>query len=181
MHNKPTRLTLAIKRSVLCLLIVGLPAAAQDIIRSDKPLQISADDVFVDELASITVYEGNVAIVQGSSLITGDKVVVEVDQADHERYEATGAPAHLEFLQEEEVELVIGRAETMIYTLEQEMVDLIGDAELDRGTDHLAGSRIAYFASTDRATVVADEVGERVRATYYPARRRVPTTGSTSP
>ena len=157
--------------AIACLTLLGLPAAAESIIRSDNPLQISADEVIVDELAAITIYRGSVVIVQGASLITGDEVVADQDDSDNERYQAIGRPAHLEFQPESQTEMVYGQANTMIYTLGKEMVDLIDQAKLDRGSDKLHGSRIAYFASTDRATVMGNDTGRRVRATYHPSLR----------
>jgi hypothetical protein len=67
---------LAVTVAGLCLLLsASLPVRAEKADR-DKPINIEADRVEVDDVKQESVFIGNVQITQGTLIIRGDRVVV---------------------------------------------------------------------------------------------------------
>ena len=165
-------------RRVTCYLLLlaaaAAPAAAQEagIIDPTRPLRIVATEVVADERRAVTTYSGNVRMLQSHASLRGDRVLVHLEGSAGERYQAYGNPARVEYRRDPDAEVLIGHARQMQYDLATERLNLLQDATLDRGEDHLEGDRIAYYVPTDRALVMgAGELGRRIRAIYRPVAR----------
>ena len=160
-----------------CLFLLAafaLPCSAEDagIIDPAKPLRIVAAQVVADERRAVTTYSGNVRMLQSHASLRGDRVLVHLEGSADERYEAYGNPARVEYLRGPNAEVLVGHALEMQYDLATQRLDLLHDATLDRGEDHLEGDRIAYYVPTDRVLVMGTgESGRRIRATYRPVAR----------
>lgn len=155
-------------------LLLPAPSLAAGIIDPSKPLHVVATEVIVDEPAATTVYRGNVTIRQRATLILGDEVIVRRDDPKGESYEVIGQPARVEHRPKGEQKPVVGRSTKMVYWLDEERLQLHGNAQLDRGEDRLRGERIGYVLPTDRAFVESGDGDRRVRAVYDPAERPPP-------
>ena len=68
-------------RTALCLIVAAIaqPAFAERADR-DKPLQIEASRMSIDDAKKIQVLEGDVVLVKGTMVLRADKVVVTEDQ-----------------------------------------------------------------------------------------------------
>src|ERR1035437_5603616 len=61
-----------------CCLLSALPAHAERADR-DKPVNLEADRVTVDDAKQTATFEGNVVLTQGTLTIRGDRVIVQLD------------------------------------------------------------------------------------------------------
>ena len=59
------------KLAIACLALGALPALAEKADR-EKPMQIEADRVSLDDLNKVSVFEGNVVLTQGTLLVRAD-------------------------------------------------------------------------------------------------------------
>ena len=61
--------------SIILILIIGMDARALSTDK-DQPIEIEADRAELDDINNVTVYYGDVIVVQGSIRMTGDKMTV---------------------------------------------------------------------------------------------------------
>src|ERR1700741_2892344 len=79
----------------LCLLVtlaLTLPAAAEKADR-DKPVNLEADRVTIDDAKQLAVFEGNVVLTQGTLQIRGDRMEVRQDKEGFKQGTTWGTPA----------------------------------------------------------------------------------------
>ena len=62
----------------LIFLLLSLPAVAERADR-DKPVELEADTVTVNDAKKTSVYTGDVVLTQGTLVIHGDKLIVRED------------------------------------------------------------------------------------------------------
>ena len=146
------------------------PALPDD---QDKPIQIEADGVEIDDGRQMSIYSGNVEVQQGSMRLWADQVTVNHQESRQpSRIVATGSPARYRQLIEKGGNEVKARARRLEYDASSEELVLIGDAELNQGKDSFKSDRILY----DRAKAVvkggASAQGkQRVRISIDPTGR----------
>ena len=133
------------KLAIACLALGALPALAEKADR-EKPMQIEADRVSLDDLNKVSVFEGNVVLTQGTLLVRADKVSVRQD-ADKTQY-ATAIGRPLSFRQKRDGadEYIEGWAERLEYDGKRNQVELFQKARLKRNNDEIRGDYIFYDA-----------------------------------
>ncbi|MFO1381815.1 MAG: lipopolysaccharide transport periplasmic protein LptA, partial [Chitinivorax sp.] len=129
------------KLAIACLALGALPALAEKADR-EKPMQIEADRVSLDDLNKVSVFEGNVVLTQGTLLVRADKVSVRQD-ADKTQY-ATAIGRPLSFRQKRDGadEYIEGWAERLEYDGKRNQVELFQKARLKRNNDEIRGDYI---------------------------------------
>ena len=130
------------------MLLTGAPALAEKADRS-KPVNIEADSVTVDDLHKVSVYLGNVVLVQGTMTLRADKIVVHQDAAGFNSATAYGNPVSFRQKRDGVDEYIEGFAKRMQYDGKPGTLQLYDDARLKRGADELRGSYISYNANTE--------------------------------
>lgn len=154
---------------------LAMPAAAERADR-DKPINLEADKVTVDDKKQISTFEGNVVLTQGSMRITADRILVRQDKKGIQSATAYGKPATFKQKREGIDEYVEGFAERAEYDGRSEKLELFDNATLKRGQDEVRGSYITYevvseflqvFGSNPQATT-SSKPGGRVRAVFQP-------------
>lgn len=139
----------------------------------DKPVNLEADSVTLDDIKKVSVYEGNVVLSQGTMMLRADRVQVnQNDQGDLGGLQATGRPVAFRQKLDGSEEYIEGFAERIEYNSVTSQLELIGQAQLRRGQDELRGGRISYNASTEFYRVTgqpdAQTATGRVRAVIRP-------------
>lgn len=136
------------KLAIACLALGALPALAEKADR-EKPMQIEADRVSLDDLNKVSVFEGNVVLTQGTLLVRADKVSVRQD-ADKAQY-ATAIGRPLSFRQKRDGadEYIEGWAERLEYDGKRNQVELFQKARLKRNNDEIRGDYIFYDAVSE--------------------------------
>jgi lipopolysaccharide export system protein LptA len=154
---------------LVCLLALALPAHAEKADR-EKPVNVEADSVRVDDVKRVSVYEGHVILTQGTLMITADRIDVRQDEQGLASGEAVGKPAYFRQKMDNSEEYAEGWAQRVEYDSRVEKLKLIGQARLKRGIDELRGQLITYDGMTEYYQAVGSTSAGpgRVRAVIRP-------------
>ena len=162
--------------AVLCALAaLAFPALAEKADRN-KPVNLEADRVTIDDAKQTALFEGNVMLSQGTLQIRGDRMEVHQDKEGFRRGTTWGKPAYFRQKREGYDEYIEGRAERIEYDGRVETMQMFNRAQLKRGPDEVRGNYISYNASTEFFQVTGSGVQAaapgtsegRVRAVIQP-------------
>lgn len=145
----------------------------------DKPVNIEADRVSVDDVKQIQVFEGNVQLVKGTLIIRAERIVVTQDEDGYQRGVATGTPSVLpRFRQKREGvdEYIEGEGERIEHDAKAEKTEFFNRAWVKSGLDEVRGQFISYDARSENYFVTSGPngtrakpgSGDRVRAVIQP-------------
>ena len=179
------RLRAARKRAVACCMVAALaaPAAAERADR-DKPVNLEADTVTIDDSQQTAVFQGNVVLTQGTLQIRGDRMQVRQDQDGFRHGTTWGKPAYFRQKREGVDEYIEGWAERIEYDGRAESMQMFNSAQLKRGQDEVRGNYISYdaksefFRVTGAGVEAADGSTGRVRAVIQPKSKDKPPAGA---
>ncbi|UCD70398.1 MAG: lipopolysaccharide transport periplasmic protein LptA [Betaproteobacteria bacterium] len=156
---------------------VCLPAQAE-LADRDKPVNIEADQVEIDDQKKEAVFVGGVVLTQGTLMLKAERIVVNQDKSGFQSgvaYGRPGKPAYFRQKREGYEDYIEGEAERLEYHGQQEKVELFINAKLTRGGDEVRGNYISYSALTEFFEVMGDQPGAtsgssggRVRAIIQP-------------
>jgi len=172
-------------RALLCCFMAALaaPVAAEKADR-DKPVNLEADRVTIDDARQKALFEGNVVLTQGTLQIRGDRMEVRQDKEGFQYGITWGGPAHFRQKREGYDEYIEGWAERIEYDGRAESMQMFNRAQLKRGQDEVRGNYISYdaksefFQVTGGATAAApNDPGGRVRAVIQPKSKEKPPAG----
>ena len=111
----------------------------------DQPVNIEADWAEADDLRRLAIYKGHVIVIQGSLRITGDVITMYFDKDNALiRMIAIGELARFQQRPDGETDLQRGKAARIIYSQEDSLLTLIGDAQLAKGDDEINADYITY-------------------------------------
>jgi lipopolysaccharide export system protein LptA len=158
----------------LALLCAAAPALAERADR-DKPVNLEADRITVDDLKKVQVFEGNVQLVQGTLVIRTDRLVVTQDADGFQAGTAHGGAGGLaRFRQKREGkdEYIEGEAERIEYESKAEKAQFFVRAMVRSGLDEVRGQYISYDAKTERYLVTSGPDGTSAMTAGKPDRVR---------
>jgi lipopolysaccharide export system protein LptA len=153
----------------------------------DKPLELEADTVTVDDAKKISTYKGTVILTQGTLVIHADKMVVHEDKDGFQHSTSTGNPTTFKQKREGKNEYMEGSAERIEYDGRMDKVQLYTKAWVKRGEDIVHGDYISYDANAEYAEVLGGVKSEssgssgRVKAIIQPKSKSNPATSSVKP
>jgi len=160
--------------AVLCAALLVSPAYAEKADR-DKPVNLEADSVTLDDISKISVYQGTVILTQGTLTLRADRVQVTQTDSGLDKVIATGRPVAFRQKVDGRDEFIEGFANRIEYNSVNSQLELIGQARLRRNGDELRGEQISYNANTEFYKVVgqpgATTPAGRVRAVIRPKPR----------
>jgi lipopolysaccharide export system protein LptA len=160
--------------ALLCAALLAPPAHAEKADR-DKPVNLEADLVTLDDIRKVSIYQGNVILSQGTLMLRADQVQVTQNASGLDKVSATGRPVAFRQKLDGRDEFIEGYADRIEYDSVNSLLELIGQARLRRGSDELRGARISYNANTEFYKVVgqpgAQTPSGRVRAVIRPKPR----------
>lgn len=145
------------------LLIV--PAHAEKADR-DKPTNLEADSVKVDDKEKTQIFEGNVQLTKGTLIIRADRIVIIQDTDGYQRGVATSIGNQLpHFHQKREGldEYIEGEAERIEHDAKTEKTEFYNHAWVKSGLDEVHGQFISYDAKTENYVVTSGPNGTRAR------------------
>jgi len=131
----------------------SLPALAERADR-DKPVNLEADRVDLDDAKKEAVFIGSVTLTQGTLTIKADKIIVKQDAEGFQYGIAYGNPAHFRQKREGFDEYVEGYSERVEYDGRADKVQMFTNARIERGGDEVRGDYIAYNAVTETYQVI---------------------------
>jgi len=159
----------------LCLFAAS-PVFAEKADR-DKPMQLEANRVSIDDAKKIQILEGDVVIIKGTMMLKADRVIVTEDQYGFQKGTAFGGKSGLaRFRQKREgrEEYTEGEAERIEYNTNSEIAEFFHRAWVKSGEDQVRGDYIWYDAVSEKYLVTAGETRDpkappaRVRAVIQP-------------
>ena len=154
------------------------PLLAERIDR-DKPVNVEADRMTVDDLKKESVFEGNVTLSQGTMTLRAERIVVRQDAGGFNYAYAYGKPVTFRQRREGLDEYVEGFAERMEYDGKQDKMQMFTNAQVRKGLDEVRGDYISYDAVGEFYQVLGSKQtaagtpaqGGRVRAVIQPKKR----------
>ena len=148
-------------RQLRALAVVGAvlgclsqPAAAEKADK-EKPINLEADRVNIDDAKKVSVFEGNVVLTQGTLVIRADRMIVREDAQGFNHGTAFGNPVTFRQKRDGVDEYIEGEALRVEYDGRIERLQLFNRAQLKRGADEVRGSYISY----DQPTEIFNAVG----------------------
>jgi lipopolysaccharide export system protein LptA len=174
-------------KSIAALLVVWVPCVAfAEKADRDKPVNLEADRVTIDDAKQVATFEGNVVLSQGTLQIRGDRMVVRQDAEGFQYGIATGNLASFRQKREGYDDFIEGFAERIEYDGKAERLQMFNRAQLKRGLDEMRGNYISYDAATEffrvtgggKQAATANNPDGRVRAVLQPKPKVTPPPGA---
>lgn len=163
---------------LLMLSVAAFNASAEKADR-EKPINLEADAVTVNDAKKTSIYTGNVILTQGTLIIRGDKLIVREDKDGFNHSTSFGNPTTFKQKREGKNEYIEGSGQRIEYDARMDKVQLYTKAWVKRGEDIVHGDYISYDANAEFAEVIGG--GEkaategtpkgRVRAVIQPKRK----------
>lgn len=155
-------------------ILVAAPALAERADR-DKPVNLEADRITVDDAQKVQILEGKVQLVQGTLVIRCAKLVVTQDAEGFQKgvaYSGEGGLARFRQKREGKDEYVEGEAERIEYESKAEKAQFFLRAMVRSGLDEVRGQYISYDAKTERYFASGGPDGSSAAAVGKPDRVR---------
>ena len=180
--------TLSLTAAAL-LAALAMPAQAEKADR-EKPINLEADRISIDDIKKQQIFEGNVILTQGTMQIRTNRLVVTQDADGFQKGVATGGANGLaRFKQKREGsnDYVEGEGERIEHDAREEKTEFFVRAWVKSGLDEVKGQYISYDALTEKYVVTngagqtksaKGEAQARVRAIIQPKGK---TAGSEQP
>ena len=162
--------------SLIAGLFVLSPAFAEKADR-DKPLQIEAQRMSIDDAKKIQILEGDVVLIKGTLIIHAERVVITEDQYGFQKSTAfapKGGLARFRQKREGRDDYIDGEGERIEYNTANEIAELFHRAWVKGGEDQVRGDYIWYDAISEKYLATAGETRDpkappaRVRAIIQP-------------
>ncbi|MEO8165650.1 MAG: lipopolysaccharide transport periplasmic protein LptA [Betaproteobacteria bacterium] len=142
----------------------------------EKPVNLEADRVDLDDAKKEAIFVGNVTLTQGTMTIKADKIIVKQDAEGFQYGIAYGNPAHFRQKREGSDEYIEGFSERLEYDGKADKMQMFTNARIQRSGDEVRGDYISYNAVTEYFQVIgggksASTAGNpqgRVRAVIQP-------------
>lgn len=171
--------------ALFALLTLVAPLAHAEKADREKPINLEADSISMDDINKVQVLEGNVILTQGTMQILTSKLVVTQDIDGFQKGVATGGANGLaRFRQKREGrdEYIEGEAERIVHDARSEKTEFFVRGWVKSGQDEVKGHYISYDALTEQYLVT--NAGEtksakgapqaRVRAIIQPKGKNAP-------
>jgi len=166
-------------RLLLIFLLFCTPVSYAERADREKPINIDADQVVVDDAKQISTFVGKVVFTQGTMVIRGDKIVVVQDKEGFKLGTAYGRTASFRQKREGMNEYVEGYAERIEYDTRADTVDFYVQAKVKRSQDEVRGAHITYNSKTEifqadsKSAALDDGAPKRVHAVLHPKPKTV--------
>ncbi len=158
--------TLPCRLAALLLTALALSAHAEKADR-EKPINIEADRISMDDVKKVQVFEGNVVLNQGTLQIRTSRLVVTQDADGFQKGVATGGAnglARFRQKREGQDEYIEGEGERIEHDARDEKTEFFVRGWVKSGLDEVKGHYISFDALTEKY-LVTNGGGETKTAT----------------
>lgn len=142
----------------LALVNLALPSLAwAEAADRNKPIELEADALTVNDAKKTSTYTGNVILTQGTLKIKAEKLVVREDAGGFQHSTSYGTnkkPASFRQKMEGKNEYIEGKGKRIDYDGRMDKVKLYTNASVKRGDDIVYGNFISYDANAEFAEVI---------------------------
>lgn len=160
-------------RVIAIALAMAAPAAFAEKADKEKPVNLEADRITVDDAQKVHILEGNVVLVRGTLVIRTDRMVVTQDADGYQRgvaYGGAGGLARFRQKREGKDEYVDGEAERLEHDAKTDITQLFDRAYVKSGLDEVRGQYIQYNGDTENYIVTSGPNGTVAAAKGKPGR-----------
>ena len=150
----------------------------------NKPVNLEADRVTVDDIQKVHVFDGNVTLTQGTLSIRSDKLVVKQGAEGFQTGIATANPGNLarfRIKRDGKDEYIEGEGERIEHDAKTEITKFFNRAYVKSGLDEVRGQYIVFDGPNENYSVTSGPAGtvvpgrdNRVRAVIQPKGKPVP-------
>jgi len=129
---------------------------------AEKPIEIEAESVVVDESTGFNQFMGDAIVTQGSLVLSAELIEVQTSDEEVGSMVAKGSqqkPAKYTQSQPNQARFIEASAIEITYDVEKGIVFLIGDAHLVQGFDSFSGETLEYDINNDKVFVKGSEDG----------------------
>ena len=134
---------------------------------SSQPINIKADSAEINDSTGISIYIGNVVITQGSMMLTGDKVTLEVADKKVKKITSEGDLATFEQTTDEGKD-VHAEAEKLVYSISENKIVLTKNAKLTESGNTFTSDRIIIYTDKEIVRAGSSTGNDRVNITVFP-------------
>jgi len=110
----------------------------------NQPITLDSDSGFYDDKKGLSIYTGDVVVIQGSMRLEADKVVVYLEDREIQKMVATGNPVKFQQTPEEGKEDVHGNSLIADYYPETKLLVMKQKAVVWQGENSTKSERIEY-------------------------------------
>jgi lipopolysaccharide export system protein LptA len=175
------RLRAGVAAAAAVLAFTATPTLAEKADR-EKPINLEADRVTVDDAKQISTFEGRVVLTQGTLIIRGDRMEVRQDNQGFKEGVTWGNLAYFKQKRDGYDEYIEGWAERIEYDSRADKMQMFNRASMKKGGDEVRGNYISYDARTEFFQVIgggakaaaAENSDGRVRAVIQPKPKEKP-------
>ncbi|MFK5894498.1 MAG: lipopolysaccharide transport periplasmic protein LptA [Pseudomonadota bacterium] len=116
----------------------------------DKPIELEADSADINDKKGISIYRGNVILIQGSTQLHAETLTLFHNQ-QHKltKLEAIGSPARFKQRPDKQKDDVKAKAGKIIYYVKKELIHLYNNASFWQGKNSFQGEEIIYDTKND--------------------------------
>lgn len=150
-----------------CVIVETLFARADD---RDQPIHITADTAELNDKTGISIYRGDVVMIQGTTTLTGDVVTIHTQDGEVNKVISVGELATYEETTDDGEE-IYAEAEEMIYNRLESKIDLFRRAKVTEEDNIFRSEHIRYFIEEELIEAGSPSVGnqkKRVNMTIIP-------------
>ena len=132
----------------------------------NQPVNIQADRATVNEKTGKSVYEGNVYVQQGTLVLQGSKMTVQLKDSSIDTFVLTGDPATYRQRPDGEESDQHAEARRIEFYAKEDRIILLKNARVWRSdVKELRSDRIVFDLKSDTFNAGSDEPGDRVYIT----------------
>jgi lipopolysaccharide export system protein LptA len=182
------RLQAVVVAAFAALTLAAQPALAEKADR-EKPINLEADRVTVDDAKQLSTFTGKVVLTQGTLIIRGDRMEVRQDSEGFKNGITWGNLAYFRQKRDGYDEYIEGWAERIEYDSRADKMQMFNRASMKKGNDEVRGNYISYDARTEFFQVIGggakaaagENADGRVRAVIQPKPKEKPAAQSPVP
>jgi lipopolysaccharide export system protein LptA len=158
----------------IALLLAAMPSTAVAL-SSDRsqPMTIEADRATLNEKTGNSVYEGNVHVQQGSLVLQGSKMTVELNDNTIEKIILIGNPATWKQRPDGKDKDQHAEAGRIEYHATEDRIILLENARVwQSGAEEFRSDRIVFNLKSNTVNAGGDSPGDRVHITLQPGSKK---------
>jgi len=132
---------------------------------SEQPIQISANTAELNDKSGVSIYRGDVVMIQGTTILKGDKITVHTENNAVSRIIAFGDLATYQETTDEG-DVVYAESEEMVHNANKNKIELFRQAKITQLGNVIRSEYIRYL--TDQGLIDTGTKKDRVNITIIP-------------
>lgn len=138
---------------------------------STKPINIQADSAEINDDTGISTYRGNVKITQGSTVLTGDIVILETANKKVKKIISEGQLSTFKQTTDDGRK-INAEAEKMVYSITGNKIVLTKNAKLTEAGNTFSSDIITFYTDKEIVKAGSSTGNDRVNITVFPETKK---------